>query len=248
MDNSESVQTTGNSIIKHIFRYDDETKTTLMNLAQYTLLATVPVAVLQNISERFFPSHDPSKGTIELLIEIVGQALTTMVGLFFIHRIITAVPTFSGSAMGDLNLFNIMVVFLLTSFMFDGKIEHKIKEIGARTIEVWDGKSRDSSKKGARTEQANGSHPVVSVSQPISRGGAPTHQASRADYVGTHANMAAPTQAQGPPPSVPVQQAPPSIADQSNYAGVGNGAGGFKEPFAFSSGGGGQWGGNFASV
>ena len=45
---------------------------------------------------------------VELLAEILGQALMACIGLFFIHRVITAVPTFSGTAMGDINLFSIM--------------------------------------------------------------------------------------------------------------------------------------------
>ena len=129
MDKQESAPTTSsaNTIIKHIFKFDDDTKSTLMNLSQYMVLAIIPVAILQNISEKVFPEFDASKGTLELLAEILGQSLMSIVGLFFIHRVITAVPTFSGSAMGDLNLFSIVVIFLLTSFMFDGKVEKKFK-------------------------------------------------------------------------------------------------------------------------
>lgn len=146
MDNKDSVQNSDNTIIKHIFRFDDETKANLMNLTQYTMLAIIPVAIIQNISEKIFPEYDSSKGTIELLAEILGQALLTIIGLFFIHRTITAVPTFSGTAMGDLNLFSIIVVFLLTSFMFDSKLQQKMNTISERMIEVWEGKSKDDTK------------------------------------------------------------------------------------------------------
>lgn len=44
--------------------------------------------------------------------------------------------------------------------------------------------------------------PVVSVSQPISRSGMPTHQVSQADYIGMHTGMSAPS-----PPTVQTQQA-----------------------------------------
>ena len=70
MDNKDSVQNSDNTIIKHIFRFDDETKANLMNLTQYTILAIIPVAIIQNISEKIFPEYDSSKGTIELLAEI----------------------------------------------------------------------------------------------------------------------------------------------------------------------------------
>ena len=38
----------------------------------------------KNISEKVFPEYDASKGTMELLAEILGQALMTLIGLFFI--------------------------------------------------------------------------------------------------------------------------------------------------------------------
>ena len=249
MDKQESAPTTsGNAIVKHIFKFDDETKSNLMNLAQYTVLAIIPVAILQNISEKVFPEYDASKGTMELLAEILGQALMTLIGLFFIHRVITAVPTFSGTAMGDLNLFSIIVVFLLSSFMFDGKVEKKFKAISDRMMDLWDGKSDDDHKKQNnkqqnQQQQQHQQHQQgnrVSVSQPISRGGMPTHSPSRADYLNSpNAQMSA---TQMLPPAQETTQQAPSM----NQTGTGAGAGMQEsysnlplEPAAYNSGGGG---------
>ena len=246
MDKQESAPTTsGNAIVKHIFKFDDETKSNLMNLAQYTILAVIPVAILQNISEKVFPEYDASKGTMELLAEILGQALMTLIGLFFVHRLITAVPTFSGTAMGDLNLFSIIVVFLLSSFMFDGKVEKKFKAISNRMMDLWDGKSEedtDNKKNKQQNQQQGGNR--VSVSQPISRGGIPTHSPSRADYLNSpNAQMSA-TQML-PPPQQQQQQAPQQ-APPMGATGGGAGAGMQEsysnlplEPAAYNSGGGG---------
>jgi len=237
MDKQESTPTTSsaNTIVKHIFKFDDDTKSTLMNLSQYIVLAIIPVAILQNISEKVFPKFDASKGTMELLAEILGQSLMTLIGLFFVHRIITAVPTFSGSAMGDINLFSIIIVFLLTSFMFDGKVEKKFKAISDRMMDLWDGKSsddKDKKKQGQKQQQGDSS--VVSVSQPISRGGMPTHSPSRADYLNS-------PNAQTPPPpvqqqqqsSLPTQQVPQDNTQQEQYSNLP------LEPAAYNSGGGG---------
>ena len=79
MDKQESAPTTsGNAIVKHIFKFDDETKSNLMNLCNIPVLAIIPVAILQNISEKVFPEYDASKGTMELLAEILGQSLMTL--------------------------------------------------------------------------------------------------------------------------------------------------------------------------
>jgi len=245
MDKQESAPTTsGNAIVKHIFKFDDETKSNLMNLAQYTVLAVIPVAILQNISEKVFPEYDASKGTMELLAEILGQSLMACIGLFFIHRVITAVPTFSGTAMGDINLFSIIVVFLLSSFMFDGKVEKKFKAISNRMMDLWEGKSEEdtNNKKNKQQHQQQGGN-RVSVSQPISRGGMPTHSPSRADYLNSpNAQMSA-TQML-PPPQQQQQQAPQQTPPMGATGG-GAGAGMQEsysnlplEPAAYNSGGG----------
>ena len=236
MDKQESTPTTSsaNTIIKHIFKFDDDTKSTLMNLSQYTILAIIPVAILQNISEKVFPEFDASKGTMELLAEILGQSLMTLMGLFFIHRVITAIPTFSGSAMGDLNLFSIIVVFLLTSFMFDGKVEKKFKAISERMMDLWDGKSSDDKdKKKQGQKQQGGGGSVVSVSQPISRGGMPTHSPSRADYLNSpNAQTSAPPVQQQQQSSLPTPQPQQQQETYDNIALP-------LEPAAYNSGGGG---------
>jgi len=245
MDKQESAPTTsGNAIVKHIFKFDDETKSNLMNIAQYTVLAVIPVAILQNISEKVFPEYDASKGTMELLAEILGQSLMACIGLFFIHRVITAVPTFSGTAMGDINLFSIIVIFLLSSFMFDGKVEKKFKAISNRMMDLWDGtseKDTDNKKNKQQKQQQGGNK--VSVSQPISRGGMPTHSPSRADYLNSpNAQMSA-TQMLPPPQQ---QQQAPQQAPPMGATGGGAGAGMQEsysnlplEPAAYNSGGGG---------
>ena len=84
MDNTDSAQNSGNTVIKHIFRFDDETKTKLMNLTQYTLLAILPIAIIQNVTDHLFPDYDKSKGTVELLAEISGQTLLTVVCLLYL--------------------------------------------------------------------------------------------------------------------------------------------------------------------
>ena len=240
MDKQESAPTSStNSIVKHIFKFDDETKSNLLNLTQYAMLAVIPVAILQNISEKVFPEFDASKGTMELLAEILGQALMTLLGLFFIHRIITAVPTFSGTAMGDLNLFSIIIVFLLTAFMFDGKVEKKFKAISERMADLWDGKSSDDKKDDKKKQGQKQGGSVVSVSQPISRNGMPTHSPSRADYLNSPNAQTSSTQMM-PAQQQPQQQGPQQDNGQEQYSNLP------LEPAPFNAGGGG-FGGGFAS-
>ena len=76
--------------------------------------------------------------------------------------------------------------------MFDGKVEKKFKAISDRMMDLWDGKSSDDKDKKKQGQKQQGGGSVVSVSQPISRNGMPTHSPSRADYLNSpNAQMSA---------------------------------------------------------
>ena len=192
------------------------------------MLAIIPIALLQIISDKLVPEYDEERGTMEILAEVSGQIILSLLGLFFIHRIITCIPTLSGNAMSDINLFTISVVFLSTALR-NKETKQKIKLISSRILETWDGKPE-------KKEQAK-AQPKVSISQPISRGGMPTHQTSRADYIGTHNNIA-------PPQQEMASQASPSVADQQMYAGQQGAPNVVQEPMA----GGSFLGGGFAGA
>ena len=66
-------------------------------MVQYLLIAIIPVIVLNKLMENVIPQYDESKGNLELLVEVVGQVSLTILGLFIIHRIITFIPSYSGS-------------------------------------------------------------------------------------------------------------------------------------------------------
>ena len=66
MDTKEVVQTNSNEVMKHIFRYDDETKSVLTNLVQYTMLAIIPIACLQKASDKLFSDYEYFKRKLVL--------------------------------------------------------------------------------------------------------------------------------------------------------------------------------------
>ena len=114
-------------------------------------------------------------------------------GIFFIHRLITFVPTYSGRAYGSLNIFNLILFFFVIVYDLDGNMGKKVKILMNRAEEIWGGKSEE------KKEQQKGKQNVVTTSQPISGQGSaqlppaqPTHQASRADYMMQQQQMQAP--------------------------------------------------------
>jgi hypothetical protein len=110
--------------------------------------------------------------------------------------------------MGDMNLFNIILLILVLLYESHTKVGEKTKILLDRVKEMWDGKKSET-KKGKHIAS------VVKVSQPISRGGAPTHAPSRADYLQSHNAMSSPTQMM-PPQNTPSQQIPTPESGANN--------------------------------
>ena len=60
--------------------------------------------------EEFQIANQIGLNHIELLAEVLGQTILLFLGIFFIHRLITFIPTYSGRSYGSLNIFNLHVV------------------------------------------------------------------------------------------------------------------------------------------
>ena len=176
--------------VQHVFNFDDDTKNSILNLSQYIVLAIIPVTILnRGIESLICQECDESKGNIELLAEILGQTLLLFLGIFFIHRLITFIPTYSGRAYGSLNLFNLVIFFFVMVYDLDGNMGKKVKILMKRVEEIWGGAPAEAPKKDDKKQN------VVTTSQPISGQlpqAQPTHQVSRADYVMQQQQMQAP--------------------------------------------------------
>ena len=112
MDSKEVVKTNV-GFIEHMTKMDDETKSLLMNTIQYSTLSLIPILGLQCAIDTVFPDFDESKGNFELAIEILGQLVFTMIALFFIHRLICFVPTYSKEPLNSVNFITVGLLYVL---------------------------------------------------------------------------------------------------------------------------------------
>ena len=153
--------------VQHVFNFDNDTKNAMLNVIQYLCLAIIPVALLNKGLDSIIPEADHSKGNIELLIEVVGNAVILFFGIFLIHRLITFVPTYSGRAYGSMNLFNVILFFLVISYDMNSSLGAKMKILLDRVEEMM-GVSESQPK---QPEKANNvQNNIVTSSQPISGG------------------------------------------------------------------------------
>lgn len=146
---------------KHVFNFNDDSKSEMMNIVQYAVLALIPVIMLNKAMQKYVPEADDEKGNVELLAEIVGQVVVMFLGILIIHRIITFIPTYSAEKYVDFSVTNIILAMLVIVLSLQTKLGEKVSIIVDRLMEVWDGPA---DKKKGKKGQGN-----VKVSQPISQ-------------------------------------------------------------------------------
>jgi len=215
MESTSTTQSgTNGGFIKHMSEFDATTKSRLLNMAQYTLLAVIPITLVEKGMTSLFPEANKEKGSAELLAEMAFQIIITLVALFFVHRIIMYIPTYSGEPMESLQLISVATVFLVASIQSETLTPGKKAGIlYSRASELWEGEE-------TKKKKAKGRASVVKVTQPIARNGIPTHQASRADYAMAHNRMGGGQPA--PPSSATPGVEPISATSQSIYGGPQN--------------------------
>ena len=130
MDNKDldtEPPTQNGGFIKHLSNFDNDTKCELLNIVQYVLLAIIPMALLNYGISSVIPEPDESKSNIEISIELAGHLILILLGVFFVHRIVTYVPTYSGRAFGNMNLFSVILVLLVLCYESSTTVGKKTK-------------------------------------------------------------------------------------------------------------------------
>jgi len=150
---------------KYVFKMGDYEQSVLMNIAQYTVMAIIPVIIVLYMNHYYIPDVDEEKGSIVILAEMFGQLFFILFSFYFINRMINYFPTYSGMKYGD---FSVIQIILIMLFIFISMSKHKL---GAKTLilierfeEMVEG---NSSLKGKKDEQ-KGSGGQVRVTQPLS--------------------------------------------------------------------------------
>jgi hypothetical protein len=156
MDSSDDSK----SFFKHVFNFDDDSKSEILNILQYSLIAIIPIVILNKTMQKYVPESDDKKSSLEVTAEVVIQIIVMFIGLLLIHRIITYIPTYSGAAYPEFHIVYIILAILMITMSLQTKLGEKVSILVDRVSELWNGK-QDNKKK-------NGKNGNVKVSQPIS--------------------------------------------------------------------------------
>ena len=158
--------------VKYLFELDEDNKDELMNMIQYAVISILPIVLILKAVKHFIPEEDESKGSLEILIETVGQIVFMTGMIWFSDRVIRFFPTYSGTKYGQLNPTSFLLPLLLILSTMQTKLGAKINILIERALNYLNG---DTPKKEPNNNIINN----VRVSQPI----APQHQPSQADVL-----------------------------------------------------------------
>lgn len=101
------------SFVSHVFNFEQDGRNEMVNIIQYTVLGAIFISLLNKALDEYMPAVDKDKGSIAIFIEIVIQCVVLFIGMLFLHRIITYIPTVSGSKYAAQNIISIILPTLV---------------------------------------------------------------------------------------------------------------------------------------
>ena len=190
MDRLEK-STSDEGFIKTVFPFDENQKHSLLNIIQYTLLTIIPIVIILKLIKSYMPEADEENGSLVIFVEVIAQLLVMFFALYFIHKIVAYIPTYSGKIYEAFSITTTIPVILLLALTMQSKLSEKVQILIDRLVDLYDGQT--SSKSAKQAPQGQGQ---VRVTQPLSQ---------------QYSSQGPPQQAVAPPPAQMT-----SIKSQSN--------------------------------
>jgi hypothetical protein len=157
--------------IGHVFNFNANAKEEMMNIVQYAILAVIPVVLLNKSIQRFIPEVDDEKSSLEIVVEVVVQLIFMFLGIFFIDRLVTFVPTYSTKKYEPLSVINIILSMLVITLSLQTRLGEKVSILVDRVNEMWSGSSEEDGKKKKKKKRGtsvNANASASSQSNPVS--------------------------------------------------------------------------------
>lgn len=132
---------------------DNDMKSKLLNISQYTAMAVVPVIALNKLMQHIFPQVDETKNNLEITIEVCGQLIMLFIGLYFIDRAIRYVKTYSGEQYESISILNMILPFSILLLSIQSKMGQKFNIVVERLMVHFNIKKKEEKKIAVR--QAN---------------------------------------------------------------------------------------------
>lgn len=159
------------SFLKTVFNFDENSRGEYLNMVQYTLMAIIPILILNKVVGYVMPAVDEKKGSIELSLEVIIQLILIFIGILLINKAIQYFPTYSGIKYQQMDMISLVPVFLVIMLSLQTRIGQKSAIVVDRILELINDKtgiSLDKKEKASDKKQVkqNQGHPSVPSTLP----------------------------------------------------------------------------------
>ena len=154
MDSLED-KTSKEGFFKYVFEFNSNTKSQLLNISQYSLLAIIPIVFVNTLMQYYVPEVDDTKSSLEIIIEILFQILFIILSLFYINRILFYIPTISNERYQELNFTSLILSIFLVILSLQTKLGDKINILIKRFLELFNMEKTTTKKKKEPKENKN---------------------------------------------------------------------------------------------
>lgn len=156
----ESIDDSNKNFFKHVFNFDNDSKSEMLNIIQYALLGVIPVVILNKLMSKYVPEADDKKTSLELVAEIIIQVIVMFIGLLIIHRIVTFIPTYSAAKYPEFSIIFIILATLMITLSLQTKLGEKVNILIERIVDLWEGtsdkkKNKNKNKKAGQQGQSS---------------------------------------------------------------------------------------------
>lgn len=114
------------NFFSHVFNFEQESRNEMVNIMQYTVFSIVFVSLLNRAIQDYAPVVDRDKGSIAIFTEVTLQCILLFIGVLFIHRIITFIPTASATKYADQNIITVILPTLIVLLSMTSSLGDKI--------------------------------------------------------------------------------------------------------------------------
>lgn len=124
---SENISSSSSGgFFSYMSTFDSKVKNDLLNMLQYTFLIIIPIVLLDKGISDLFDSDFDEKTNIELLLEVFGEVSLLIIGMYYVHKLVTYLPTYSTSEYEPVNFISILFIFVVVVFTFQTTLRLKV--------------------------------------------------------------------------------------------------------------------------
>lgn len=173
---------TNEGFFNTVFNMNYDSKAEMLNMTQYIIIAILPCVLILKSVRYLVPEEDNSKGSLEILAEIIIQIVYMILAIYFSNKGIKYVPTYSGvKYVNEGDTTNFLLPFMILLLTMQTKIGAKVNILFDRVLDTWYGRNE--------TVADNSQKYDIKVLQPLAGQREPTDNLDKMQLLPSNPNV-----------------------------------------------------------